>query len=250
MKSKLVAWLAILAGAVSLTGCDKVAQPTAPDASHTSQPAPPIATPSPVLSGPERHILALGDSLFAGYGLRPDQAYPPRLEAALRAKGINVRVTNAGVSGDTTADGLARLNFTLASLQRKPDLVLICLGGNDMLRGLPPEQMRANLAAILAQLQQRHIPVVLMGMLAAPNLGKDYAGSFNPIYPALAREYHDALVPFFLSAIIDRPNLRLADHIHPTAEGVEWIVRATTDSVARMATSSNLGKLADYRPKI
>ena len=229
MASRMVAWLAGLAGLGALAGCGNHTQPAAP---ATGNPATTAPAPGPVLNGAERHVLALGDSLFAGYGLRPEQAYPPQLEAAMRARGINVRVSNAGVSGDTTADGLARLNFTLASQPQPPDLVLICLGGNDMLRGLPPAQTRANLAAMLAQLQQRRIPVLLMGMLAAPNLGKGYQADFDPIYPALARQYHEALVPFFLSAVIDRPDLRLADHIHPTPAGVKAIVAATRGAVS------------------
>jgi acyl-CoA thioesterase-1 len=232
MASRMVAWLAVMVGLGVLAGCGHSAQPAAPETGTPTVVAP-TAAPEATLSGPERHVLALGDSLFAGYGLRPEQAYPPQLEAALRAGGLNVRVSNAGVSGDTTADGLARLNFTLSSQPQPPDLVLICLGGNDMLRGLPPAQTRANLAAMLAQLQQRHIPALLMGMLAAPNLGKAYESAFDPIYPALARQYHDALVPFFLSAIIDRPDLRLPDHIHPTPAGVLALVAATRPAVAK-----------------
>lgn len=228
MNSWTVALLAGLAG--MLAGCGH-SQPASPEAPTRQAAGPAVATPTVTLHGPERHVLALGDSLFAGYGLRPEQAYPQQLEAALRARGINVRVSNAGVSGDTTADGLARLDFTLASQPQPPDLVLICLGGNDMLRGLPPEQTRANVAAILAQLQRRHIPALLMGMLAAPNLGKTYAAGFDAIYPALARQYHAALVPFFLSAVITRPDLRQADHIHPTATGVAAVVKSTEDRV-------------------
>jgi acyl-CoA thioesterase-1 len=184
------------------------------------------------VKGPERQVVALGDSLFAGYGLRVEQAYPVRLEAALRAQGINVRVRNAGVSGDTTADGLARLDFTLSG-GAKPDVVLLCLGGNDMLRGLPVSQTRANLEAMLAKLEARHIRVVLMGMLAPPNMGPEYARAFDAIYPALAKKHHDVLVPFFLQAVIARDDLRLADHMHPTAPGVEAIVGATKGDVAR-----------------
>ncbi len=179
------------------------------------------------VKGPERLVVALGDSLFAGYGLRTEQAYPVRLEAALRAGGINARVINAGVSGDTTADGLARLDFTLSNLARKPDLVLLCLGGNDMLRGLPVARTRANLEAIVARLDKDHVKVVVMGMLAAPNLGPDYAAKFDAIYPALARKHHAALVPFFLQPVMARDDLRLADHMHPTTAGVEAIVAAT-----------------------
>jgi len=189
-----------------------------------------ISAGAPV-AGPERRVLALGDSLFAGYGLASGQAYPVRLEAALRAKGLNARVSNAGVSGDTTADGLARLQFTLSSQQRPPDLVLVCLGGNDMLRGLPVAQTRANLDSILTALEQRHLRVVLMGMLAPPNMGPEYAHAFDAIYPQLAKRHHAVLVPFFLQAVIGRDDLRLADHLHPTPAGVDAIVAATDGAV-------------------
>lgn len=217
-------------GAVLLvlaTGLLAACQQRKPDARTSAQ----ASVSAPVVAGPERHVVALGDSLFAGYGLRPEQAYPVRLEAALRARGINARVINAGVSGDTSADGLARLAFTLANQPQRPDLVLLCLGGNDMLRGLSPEQLRANLDAILAELHKRHTKVVLMGMLAAPNMGKDYASRFNAVYPAVARAHGATLVPFFLKAVIDRPELRLPDRMHPTATGVDAIVASTVDTV-------------------
>ena len=188
----------------------------------------PVAVvPAPQVTGRVVRIVALGDSLFAGYGLRTQQAYPVRLEAALRAGGVNARVTNAGVSGDTTADGLARLDFTLNSLPGKPDLVLISLGGNDMLRALPLAQTRSNLDAILTRLDREHVPVVMMGMLAAPNLGPEYARGFDAIYPALARKHHAWRVAFFLAPVMGRNDLRLPDHMHPTAAGVEAIVSAT-----------------------
>ena len=190
--------------------------------------------------GEERRILALGDSLFAGYGLKPGEGYPERLEAALRAKGVNARIANAGVSGDTTAGGLQRLAFTLDNQPRKPDLVIISLGGNDMLRGLPAAETRANLDAILTELGKRQTPTLLLGMLAAPNLGKDYARQFNAIYPALAQKHHAALVPFFLQAVIDKPELRQADRIHPTKQGVEELVAATAVDVAKSLPSRNL----------
>ncbi|MET0250923.1 MAG: arylesterase [Novosphingobium sp.] len=183
-------------------------------------------------AGPERLILAFGDSLYAGYGLKPDEAYPSQLQTALWAKGINARVVNSGVSGDTTAAGRQRLAFALDNLPRVPDLALVGLGGNDMLRGLPPAEARANLAAILDELDRRKVPVLLTGMLAAPNLGEDYARAFNAIYPELARKHRAALVPFFLQAVIDDPTLQQADHVHPTAPGVARIVAATVDAVA------------------
>jgi len=217
--------LVLLAGL--LAGCHAR---KAPESARQDGPAAVAASPAPV-PGPERRILALGDSLFAGYGLLPEQAYPVRLEAALRARGINARVTNAGVSGDTTADGLGRLQFTLASQPRLPDLVLVSLGGNDLLRGLPPANAAANLGAILAELDKRKVPVLMMGMVAPPNMGRDYARAFDPIYPALARRYQTGLVPFFLAAVVDRPDLRLPDRIHPTPAGVEAMVSATEGKV-------------------
>ena len=214
-------WMALL-GVLALAGCDRTAAPPVPAAT---------ASATAAVSGPERRIVALGDSLFAGYGLRPAEAYPVRLEAALRARGINARIVNAGVSGDTTADGLGRLDFTLGSQPRAPDLVIVCLGGNDMLRALPAGESKANVNAILGKLEARRVPTLVMGMLAAPNLGPDYAHQFNPIFPAAAKAHRAALVPFFLAPVIDHPELRQADHIHPTAKGVEVLVAATVDQV-------------------
>lgn len=215
-----------LALLLSACGTQEAAAP-APDAS--------LAAPAdelPVM-GPEVPVLALGDSLFAGYGLEPGQSYPAHLEAALRARGINARIANAGVSGNTTADGLARLDFTLNSQPTPPALVLISLGGNDVLRGLPPEQTRANLDAILTRLGERKIPVMLMGMLSPPNLGADYRAKFDPIYPALAKKHGASLVPFFLQPVMGKPDLLQADHIHPTLQGIDRIVAATADKVAK-----------------
>lgn len=178
-------------------------------------------------------ILAFGDSLYAGYQLDQGQGYPPRLEAAMRAGGIKVRVVNAGVSGDTTAAALGRLAFTLDNQPVKPTLVMVGLGGNDMLRGLPPAQTRANLDAILAELKKRGIPAMLTGMLAAPNLGAKYVAAFNPIWPSLAKKYDVPLVPFFLQPIFDKPALQLPDHMHPNAQGVDVLVAATEPQVAR-----------------
>jgi acyl-CoA thioesterase-1 len=183
--------------------------------------------------GPERRILAFGDSLFAGYGLQPGESYPARLEAALRARGVNARVINAGVSGDTTAAGWQRLAFTLDTQQVRPDLFILELGGNDLLRGLSPDETRANLARILAELKQRGIPVLVMGMRAPPNYGPDYQARFDAIYRELAREYGAALIPFWLEEIYREPELFQADRIHPTAQGIERLVAATIDAVER-----------------
>ena len=211
-----------------LAGCGDDRDPAAePSAMASASPPPEV----PVM-GREIRIVALGDSLFAGYGLRKDESYPVKLEAALRARGINARIANAGVSGDTSAGGLERLAFTLNSQQRLPDLVIISLGGNDMLRGLPPAQTLANLDAILSELGRRKIPAVLMGLLAPPNLGTAYRAQFDAIYPSLAKKYDAGLVPFFLAAVADKPDQVQQDHIHPTAAGIEEIVAATADEVA------------------
>ncbi|MFM5885869.1 MAG: arylesterase [Novosphingobium sp.] len=225
-------WLAVVASpallALALSACGSGTPEAAPSAlsSETEPPLPPVM-------GKELRIVALGDSLFAGYGLEPGQSYPAKLEAALRGRGINARIMNAGVSGDTTAGGLQRLDFTLSSLPQPPALVIVSLGGNDLLRGLPPEQTRGNLDAIMAKLKARGVPVMLMGMIAPPNLGPDYAARFNPIYPALAKRYDAKLVPFFLQPLIDKPALVQPDHIHPTAPGVELLVADTLDAVVK-----------------
>lgn len=189
-----------------------------------------VLPPIPVM-GPERRILAFGDSLFAGYGLDTGESYPDRLQSALRARGINAAVTNAGVSGDTTAAGRQRLAFTLDGQSARPDLFILELGGNDLLRGLSPQETRANLAAIMDELKRRQIPVLLMGMRAPPNYGAEYQAHFDAIYRDLAREYGAALVPFWLEEIYQDQSLFLPDRIHPTAEGIEQLVISTIAAV-------------------
>lgn len=219
--------IALLLFPLALAACDKPAAPASEQTGSVLDAPPEI----PVM-GPERPILAFGDSLLAGYGLDDGESYPDRLEQALRARGINARIANAGVSGETTAAGLERLDFTLKSQSGKPDLAIVSLGGNDMLRGLPPDTTRGNLEAILRRFKDENIKVLLLGMLAAPNLGKDYAARFNPIYPQLARKYGATLVPFFLQPVIDKADLIQDDHVHPTAIGIDAIVSATVDDVA------------------
>ena len=189
------------------------------------------AAADPETAGPERHILAFGDSLFAGYRVGQRESYPAQLEAALRGQGLNVRVTNAGVSGDTSAAGLQRIEFELESLETPPDLAIVELGGNDLLRGISPVETRANLAAILVELQERRIPVLLMGMRAPPNLGEAFVREFDAIYPDLADRFGAALVPFFLAPVYDKPALIQDDKVHPTVEGIEALVAATEDDV-------------------
>lgn len=181
-----------------------------------------FATPA---SAADRLILALGDSLTAGYGLAPAQAFPARLESALRAGGTAARVHNAGVSGDTSAAGRARLAWVLRGLKAKPDLAIVELGANDMLRGLKPAQTRANLDAIVAELTRRRIPVLIAGMRAAPNLGRPYAAAFEPVFPAVARRYQARLYPFFLAGVAGNRTLLQADGMHPNPHGVAVIVR-------------------------
>lgn len=225
-----VASIAVLA---LLAGCDEPQKPVMPSAKAAAE----TQADTPV-NGPEVRILAFGDSLLAGYGLKQGEGYPARLEAALRARGINARLIDAAVSGDTSQAGAQRLAFALDAQASPPDLAVVSLGGNDMLRGLPPEETRKSLDAILAEFDKRGIRVVLLGMLAAPNLGKDYADRFNPIYPALAKAHGDTLVPFFMQPLVENPGLVQPDRIHPTAQGVEAMVKSTVDAVAKAVGQS------------
>ncbi len=179
-------------------------------------------------------IVAFGDSLYAGYGLEQTEGFAPDLQAALTKAGKDVRVHNAGVSGDTTAAGLRRMDFVLDSLSRKPDLVILGLGGNDLLRGLKPADTRANMEAMVQKLQDRDIPVMLTGMLAPPNLGAAYSDEFNVIYPALAKKYDVALYPFFMDGVVGHPELFQADGLHPTAAGIDIIVGKIAPQVAEL----------------
>ena len=169
-------------------------------------------------------VWAFGDSLVAGYGLPPAQGFCPQLEAALRRSGLNATVRNGGVAGDTARQGLARLRWGLRGLPRAPDLVIVELGANDMLRGLPVAQAAAALDAILTELGNRQIPVLLAGMRAAPNLGAPYRQAFEAMYPALARRHRVPLYPFYLDGVAANRALIQGDGLHPNARGVEIIV--------------------------
>jgi acyl-CoA thioesterase I len=177
------------------------------------------------------HILALGDSLTAGFGLAPAEAFPARLEARLAADGIVVHVTNGGVSGDTSAGGLARLDWALAD---RPDLVLVELGANDALRGIDPKLTYANLDKILGRLKASGAKVLLLGMRAPPNWGSDYRTEFDAIYPALAQKYHVPLYPFFLDGVAMDPALNQSDGLHPNAQGVDRIAKRIAPYVERL----------------
>jgi acyl-CoA thioesterase-1 len=166
-------------------------------------------------------IVALGDSLTAGLGLPAGQSFPAKLERALRAKGLEVEIVNAGVSGDTAANGLARLDW---SVPEGTDAVIVELGANDMLRGIDPKITRKALAEIVRRLAQRRIPILLAGMRAAPNLGADYARQFEAIYSDLAAEYDVLVYPFFLDGVAAETKLNQRDGVHPSAAGVDAIV--------------------------
>ena len=173
-------------------------------------------------------ILAFGDSLTSGYGLPPGEGFTDQLGQALRDQGVKATVINGGVAGDTTADGLSRLDWSLAD---DPTVVIVELGGNDALRGLDPAATKKNLDRILTRLQQQHRGILLAGMLAPPNLGSDYSASFNPIFPDLARQHDVTLYPFFLDGVAGNPTLVQADGIHPTADGVAIIVQRILPSL-------------------
>jgi acyl-CoA thioesterase I len=179
-------------------------------------------------------IIAFGDSLYAGYQLGPNEGFAPQMQAALKAKGIAAKVVNAGVSGDTTEAGKARLAFVLDAQKRKPDLVILGLGGNDMLRGIKPAQTRANMTAMMETLKKRGIKIVLTGILASPNMGPDYARAFNPIFPDLAKKYDAPFYPFFLDGVIMQPDMMLNDGIHPNAKGVTRVVAGVEPLVSKV----------------
>jgi len=166
-------------------------------------------------------ILAFGDSLTAGYGLMPEQAFPARLEAWLRQHGVAARVINAGVSGDTTTDGLARLDWALAD---KPDLVILALGANDALRGIDPAKVRDNLDKMIQKIKADGAKVLVLGMRAPPNWGEPYDRAFDEIFPALAQAHQATLYPFFLEGVAMKPNLNQPDGLHPNERGVAVLV--------------------------
>ena len=176
-------------------------------------------------------ILAFGDSLTAGYGLPEGDGFVPQLQQALQKMGREVTVINGGVSGDTSAGGLARLDWMLAE---KPDAVILELGANDMLRGIDPEATRANLDQTIARIRQSGAKLLLVGMLAARNMGEEYRSRFDTIYPDLAQKHDVPLYPFFLEGIAAKPELNQQDGLHPTKEGVAVIVGNILPHVVRL----------------
>lgn len=180
-------------------------------------------------AGPQPiRILAFGASIVAGYGLEAADSLPVQLEAALRARGIDATVINGGVSGETSAGGLARLDWSLVD---NPDLVIVDLGGNDALRGVDPKTTEANLDAVVTRLRAQKRGVLIAGMLAPPNLGADYAAAFDAVFAAVAKRHDVTLYPFILDGVVMDPTLNQADGIHPNAAGVKVIVERMLPSV-------------------
>lgn len=173
-------------------------------------------------------IVAFGDSLTAGLGVAAEEAYPARLQRRLDEKGLRYRVINAGVSGDTTAGGVRRVDWVLKS---RPDLVILELGGNDGLRGLKLDETKANLERIIKRCQDASVTVILAGMKLPPNYGTEYTKSFEAIYPALAKQYRVTLIPFFLDGVAGSASLNQADGIHPTSEGYRIIADKVLETV-------------------
>jgi acyl-CoA thioesterase-1 len=200
-----------------LVACGGAPATPATTAAPTIAP-PPASAAVPRAAGPR--VVFLGDSLTAGLGLSVDQAFPARTAKALAERGLPIEVVNAGVSGDTSAGGLRRLDWILS---QKPDILVLALGANDMLRGLPAAECEANLRVIVTKAKAAGVDVLLLGMTANPTLGPDYVARFDAIYPSLAAELGVTLVPFFLDGVAGDRALNQADGLHPTAEGQDRI---------------------------
>ena len=209
--------------AVQLAACSAQPASNSEEARVLAGPASPDASSAPAAAQAKPHerlVLALGDSLYAGYGVDQSQSLPTVLERELAARGIRARVVNAGVSGDTSAGGLERLEW---ALQGDVRVLIVALGANDGLRGLPPDQLQRNLSEVIERAQARGITVILAGMEAPPNYGRDYIVSFHNVYPALAQRYRVAFVPFLLQGVAGTPSLNQSDGIHPTAAGARIV---------------------------
>jgi acyl-CoA thioesterase-1 len=184
-------------------------------------------------------LLAFGTSLTQGYGLPPGTELPAVLERELGAAGIAVKIINAGVSGDTAADGLSRIDWSLAD---HPDAAIVELGSNDALRGIDPSQTQKNIAAVLAKLKAAHVPVLLLGMKAPRNLGPDYVAVFDAMYPKLARDYGAILYPFVLDGVALDPALNQSDGLHPDPAGVRVIAARLLPDVKRLIAEAQAGR--------
>ncbi len=226
MEKRTAGWRSLAIYGAALALCQPLAACGSAETPAASTSDKAAAKNSPAIPADAPLVIAFGDSLYAGYQLGPNEGLAPQLQAALLADGVAARVQNAGVSGDTTAAGRQRLSYVLDNARVKPALVLLGLGGNDMLRGIGPDETRANLDAMLAELKKREIPVLLTGMVAAPNLGSDYARKFNPIFPELAGKYGVSFYPFILDNVVTDRTLMLGDNLHPNAKGVSVMAEA------------------------
>ena len=217
--SRLVAGILILTGA-ALSGACSTQQSPGPTRDRPA--AGPASVPQPESRARtlRPRIVILGDSLTAGLGLAPSDAYPSVLQRRLDGRGYAFEVVNAGVSGDTSAGGLTRLDWSLEGDVR---ILIVALGGNDGLRGLPPDEMKRNLGEIIGRARERNVTVMLAGMESLTNMGPDYQRRFHDVFPALAREYRVAFLPFLLEGVAGQPKLNQNDGIHPTAEGARII---------------------------
>ncbi|MGC4024375.1 MAG: arylesterase [Mesorhizobium sp.] len=193
-----------------------------------------LAFAAPAKADPYQ-IVGFGDSLMAGFGLQNGESFTDKLQAALKAKGHDVVIANAGVSGDTTSGGLSRLDW---SIPDGTNLVILELGANDMLRGVDPALTEKNLDTMLASLKKRGIPVLLAGMRAAPNLGPNYQANFDAIYPRLAEKYGVTLYPFFVDGIVADKTYLLEDGMHPNAAGIDRMVERILPTVEKVIVSN------------
>jgi len=183
-------------------------------------------------------ILAFGDSLVAGYRLGRSEGFAPQLEAALRRRGIEASVVNAGVSGNTAGGASVRLKWVLDAQSEPPDVAIVALGGNDMLRGIPARETREDMESIMKRLKERGIATLLAGMLAPPFLGERYTSEFNAIFPDLAKAYGAEFYPFFLAGVAGNPRLNLPDRVHPNAAGIARMVEGILPAVLRALGAS------------
>ena len=204
---------------LTLAGCGGSTSSTQSSSSGTAPPAS-AAAARPVLADNRPRVVFLGDSITAGLGLEPEQAYPTLIQQKVDAESLGYHVVNAGVSGDTSAGGLSRLEW---ALDGDVKVMVVALGGNDGLRGLPPEELQKNLATIIERAQARKIAVVLAGMEAPPNFGQTYTVSFRRVYADLAQQYGVPLIPFLLQGVAGIEGLNQRDGIHPTAEGARTV---------------------------
>jgi acyl-CoA thioesterase I len=218
---------AAVLGLLVLTGCRARENGSEDRDLRPAAAAPPTPARAPTTKASRPRVVILGDSLTAGLGLPADEAYPALLQRRLNEEGLDYEVVNAGVSGDTSAGGLSRLEWALEGDVR---VLVVALGGNDGLRGLPPDALKKNLSDIIERAQARHVRVILAGMEAPPNYGRDYIVSFHKVFPTLAKQYGVGLVPFLLQDVAGQDTLNQSDGIHPTAAGA----RIVADNVWRV----------------